>query len=134
MEHTTHRGHASELGARAVAESRCRLVHGGDGTVNETVNGMLGAPAEFAARSRPQLGVIPAVAAPTFARTGVDADPPSPRASTSTLETGQYHPIGLAHTADRWFLFKPAWVWTLSSSAPTERNGIAGKAATPLAS
>src|SRR5699024_9236495 len=43
--HTTHRGHASELAHRAALRGASTvIVHGGDGTVNEAVNGMLGPP------------------------------------------------------------------------------------------
>ncbi|NED63991.1 acylglycerol kinase family protein, partial [Streptomyces sp. SID10244] len=43
VEHTTHRGHAGELAQRAVAEGvDVVIVHGGDGSVNEAVNGILG--------------------------------------------------------------------------------------------
>jgi diacylglycerol kinase family enzyme len=44
--HTDHRGHATEI-ARAAARDGMDvvIVHGGDGTVNEVVNGVLGPPA-----------------------------------------------------------------------------------------
>ena len=63
-------------------------------------------PAEFAARPRPQLGVIPGGSANVFARTfGVDADPRRHAPSTSDSWNRTIPSIGLAHTADRWFLF-----------------------------
>lgn len=45
--HTTHRGHAAELARSAHADGMDVVVaHGGDGTVNEIVNGLLGTPSE----------------------------------------------------------------------------------------
>jgi len=134
VEHTTHRGHASELGARAVKEGHdAVLVHGGDGTVNEAVNGMLGAPAAFTAQERPQLGVIPGGSANVFARTfGVNADPlVATRQHIGLLESGQHRSIGLAHTADRWFLFNTGMGMDAIVVREMERKRHAGKAATP---
>ena len=134
VEHTTHRGHASELGAAAVAAGHdAVLVHGGDGTVNETVNGMLGAPADFTTRPQPQLGVIPGGSANVFARTfGVNADPlTATRQHIELLETGQHRSIGLGHTADRWFLFNTGMGMDAIVVREMERKRHNGKTATP---
>ena len=54
---TGHRGHGRELGARAVAEGMDLVVTvGGDGTVNEVVNGLL---ANGPAQGLPTLAVVP---------------------------------------------------------------------------
>ncbi|WP_172900728.1 diacylglycerol/lipid kinase family protein, partial [Mycobacterium ulcerans] len=46
IEHTKHRGHATELGEAAAAASvDLVVVHGGDGTVSGVINGVLGRPA-----------------------------------------------------------------------------------------
>ncbi|MBF6216471.1 acylglycerol kinase family protein, partial [Nocardia puris] len=43
--HTPHRGHAAELAQwAATSEMDLIVVHGGDGTVNETINGFLPLP------------------------------------------------------------------------------------------
>ena len=43
--HTDHRGHAIEIAEAAKRDGiDVIIVHGGDGTVNEVVNGLLGAP------------------------------------------------------------------------------------------
>jgi len=58
---TTHRGHAIELGRQA-AESGLDLVVvlGGDGTINEIVNGLLGSgPWTGSAADAPALAVVP---------------------------------------------------------------------------
>lgn len=94
---TTHRGHAQELGARARAD-RVDLVItlGGDGTINEAVNGMLGeAPAE----DLPMLATIPGGAANVLARAlgfpneAIEAT----GMILESLRTGASHHIGLGH-------------------------------------
>jgi diacylglycerol kinase family enzyme len=77
---TSHRGHAAELAAELAANGTDLVIaHGGDGTVNELVSGLLGAPDES---SRPEPGAVPAVAvipggsANVFARSlGISPDP-----------------------------------------------------------
>ncbi len=71
---TTGRGHAADLAAKAVAGGAELIVaHGGDGTVNEVVNGMLRAPGDAPA---PMLAVLPGGSTNVFARAmGMDTDP-----------------------------------------------------------
>lgn len=71
---TTGRGHAAELAAKAV-EGGAELIvaHGGDGTVNEVVNGIMAANA---GRQAPMLAVLPGGSTNVFARAmGMDPDP-----------------------------------------------------------
>jgi diacylglycerol kinase family enzyme len=71
---TEHRGHAAEI-ARGAREDRADLVCvlGGDGTVNEAVNGML---ADAPAPDGPMLAIIPGGSANVAARAlGLPADP-----------------------------------------------------------
>ncbi len=94
---TTHRGHAQELGAQARAE-RVDLVItlGGDGTINETANGMLG---EEPAEDLPMLATIPGGSANVLARTlgfpneAIEAT----GMILESLRTGTSHRIGLGH-------------------------------------
>lgn len=61
---TLHRGHATELAAAAAAEGFDRvLCCGGDGTLNEVINGLLTIPED----TRPTLGYIPAGSTNDFA-------------------------------------------------------------------
>src|SRR5437763_16445089 len=63
---TTCRGHARDAAAQAARDGYDLVVaHGGDGTVNEVVNGL---PANGRATTIPILGVVPARAANGFAR------------------------------------------------------------------
>src|SRR5699024_8001135 len=62
LQPTTHRGHAGELGVQAVAEGfDAVVVHGGDGSVNELVNGMLGSPELQGGTVRPAAADLPAI-------------------------------------------------------------------------
>jgi diacylglycerol kinase family enzyme len=57
--HTDHRGHAIEIAEAARRDGvGLIIVHGGDGTVNEVVNGLLGKPGA----DRPPADSLPAVA------------------------------------------------------------------------
>jgi diacylglycerol kinase family enzyme len=73
---TRYRGHARELATQATADG-CELIvtFGGDGTVNEAVNGLM-TVAGGTADSRPMIAVIPGGGGNVFARTlGMPVDP-----------------------------------------------------------
>ncbi|MET3803718.1 diacylglycerol kinase family enzyme [Nakamurella sp. UYEF19] len=76
---TDGRGHAAELAAKAVASgAELLVVHGGDGTVNEVVNGMMAARSAPGndASAHPMLAVVPGGSTNVFARAmGMDPDP-----------------------------------------------------------
>lgn len=86
------------------------MVHGGDGSVNETVNGMLGGPDRMdrpAPGELPAIGVVPGGNANVFARSlGIDR-----RVEGATnqlldaLDVGRRRTVSLGHTVNRWFLF-----------------------------
>lgn len=82
---TGHRGHAAEAAAQAAADGfDVVLVHGGDGTVNEVVNGLLTTPdADLGdPRDRPAVAVVPGGSANVFARAlGSPRDPVEATAS-----------------------------------------------------
>ena len=71
---TKRRGHASELAQKAVeGGAELIVVHGGDGTVNEAVNGIMAAGA---GRDAPMIAVVPGGSTNVFARAmGMDQDP-----------------------------------------------------------
>lgn len=136
VEHTTHRGHAGELARRAADEEfDVVLVHGGDGSVNEVVNGFLGTPGRETEplRAIPTLGVIPGGSANVFARTlGILRDPLAATSQiTGLMDSGQHRRIGLGHTQHRWFLFNTGMGMDAVVVHAMEDKRHAGKAATP---
>ncbi|MCK0438284.1 diacylglycerol kinase family lipid kinase [Gordonia alkaliphila] len=136
VEHTTHRGHAGELGARAAAEGYDAIVvHGGDGTVNEVVNGLLGTPDRpdpVDPATLPALGVVPGGSANVFARAlGIDRDPIVATAQLiKLLDAGSRRPISLGHTLNRWFLFNSGMGMDAIVVRRMEDKRRAGKKAT----
>lgn len=107
--HTTHRGHAAGLARSAYADGMDVVIaHGGDGTVNEIVNGLLGpSPDRGPDPSLPRLAVVPGGSANVFARSlGIAADPME--ATEQLLPLLAEHVsrrIGLGHCDGRWFVF-----------------------------
>lgn len=103
--HTDHRGHAIELGHRAVAEHFDLVIAlGGDGTVNEIVNGML---ADGPGSHIPALAALPGGSANVFARTlGLSHDPIEATGQLlEAIEQRRSRVIGLGQVAGRWFVF-----------------------------
>ncbi len=136
VEHTDHRGHAAELAREAVADGvGVVVVHGGDGTVNEVVNGLLGpaTPAPERTRTRPAVAVVPGGSANVFARSlGLS---PDPLEATRQLLTAAQQPsireVGLGAADDRWFLFNAGLGWDAEVVHSVEQRRNRGKAATP---
>jgi diacylglycerol kinase family enzyme len=102
---TEARGHATSLARQAVVDGLDVVVAlGGDGTVNEVVNGLL---ADGPAAGLPALAVVPGGNANVFARaldlpdTAVEATGHLLRA----LREGCRRSVGLATADDRWFTF-----------------------------
>lgn len=110
---TSYRGHAADAAAQAAADGVDLVVaHGGDGTVNEVVNGLLRDCPERLA-DRPMLGVVPGGSANVFA--GALGLPKDPVEATYRLlraiETGRSRRIGLGRVDDRWFTFNAGIGW-----------------------
>lgn len=102
---TTHRGHATALAAEARRAGVPRVAtFGGDGTINETVNGLLAAgPGEDVPTLLPIPGghtnVLPRVL-------GIPQDPlEATGALTEAARSGWVRHLGLGRADDRWFLF-----------------------------
>jgi diacylglycerol kinase family enzyme len=77
VEHTTHRGHGGEI-AQAAAQDGVDLVvvHGGDGTVSNVVNGLLGRPGQLPTGHVPAVAIVPGGSANVMARSlGIPPDP-----------------------------------------------------------
>ncbi|MPY78375.1 MAG: diacylglycerol kinase family lipid kinase [Actinophytocola sp.] len=131
---TTHRGHAAEIGAAARPEGIDLVVaHGGDGTVNEVVNGMLpAADGDHAPGDNvPMLAVVPGGSANVFAR--ALGYPPDPVEAThvllEALALGRRRRIGLGTADARWFTFSAGMGWDADVVSGVDR--IRGKEAGP---
>ena len=105
VEETANRGHAAALACRAMRDGVDVVIAlGGDGTVNEVVNGLL---TDGVHPQVPALGVVPGGSTNVFARAlGLPNDPVE---ATSVLidamATGRSRRIGLGRADERWFLF-----------------------------
>jgi diacylglycerol kinase family enzyme len=104
IEHTRHRGHARELAAEA--DAGLVLVLGGDGAVNEAVNGVM-ARAGSAGSRPPLIGVIPGGGGNVLAQAlglPVDTEAAITRVKDA-LAGGRCRTIGLGLAGDRYFTF-----------------------------
>jgi diacylglycerol kinase family enzyme len=108
--HTDHRGHAIEIARDAAREGMdAVIVHGGDGTVNEVVNGLLGECGIHGAA--PAVGVVPGGSANVFARAlGISPDPIEATNQLVDLlsdyrRTKHWRRIGLMDCGERWAVF-----------------------------
>jgi diacylglycerol kinase family enzyme len=111
--HTDHRGHAIEIGRDAARDGTdVVIVHGGDGTVNEVVNGILGeCGAGVPAGRAPAVGVVPGGSANVFARAlGISPDPTVATNQLVDLLTAYrggtpWRRIGVMDCGERWAVF-----------------------------
>jgi diacylglycerol kinase family enzyme len=128
---TTHKGHGIVLGERALAESLDIVITlGGDGIVNEVVNGILSSgPGEHV----PRIATIPGGSANVFARTmGFPTDPVEATGLIlDSLRAGTARTIGLGRAGERWFLANAGLGIDAEVIAAMERHRRAGRTATP---
>ena len=119
---TSCRGHAEEAAANARANDvRLVVVHGGDGTVNEVVNGLL---RDGINPENPMLGVVPGGSANVFARAlGIPKDPfEATHELLLAIENGHSRSIGLGKVAGRWFTFNAGVGWDADVVAEVDRR------------
>ncbi len=110
--HTDHRGHAIEIARDATRDGvDVLIVHGGDGTVNEVVNGILSERDGVDPGAAPAVGVVPGGSANVFARAlGISPDPIEATNQLVDL-LGEYRRsrcwrrIGLMDCGERWAVF-----------------------------
>jgi diacylglycerol kinase family enzyme len=118
--HTRYRGHASSVAAAAARDGYgLVLTLGGDGTVNEAVNGLLQArgapgapspgvpPPASAGHNGPLFAAIPGGNANVFARAlGLPTDPVDATGQfLASLQAGRTRTVGLGLADDRYFCF-----------------------------
>lgn len=112
--HTDHRGHAIEIAGAARRDGiDVIIVHGGDGTVNEVVNGLLGRPTlgQQPQTPVPAVAVVPGGSANVFARAlGISPDPIEATNQLIDLLSARrngadWRRIGLMDCGERWAVF-----------------------------
>jgi diacylglycerol kinase family enzyme len=142
VEHTRYRGHARELAEAARAE--LVIVLGGDGAVNETVNGIMSrqpgpagtGPAGTEAAgtgAAPLLAVIPGGGANVFAQAlGLPADAAAAVARIrGGIQAGRYRTIGLGLAGDRYFTFSAGLGLDAEAVGEVERLRAGGRRQSP---
>jgi diacylglycerol kinase family enzyme len=140
VEYTTRRGHAAAL-ARAAAESGVDVVVtlGGDGTVNEAVNGLMTAPTARAplpgsrAQRLPALAVVPGGSTNVFARAlGLPRDwADGTSVILDGLRDGRHRVIGLGRADDRYFTFAAGVGLDAAVVRRVEQARLRGRTSTP---
>lgn len=130
IEETANRGHAAALACRAMRDGVDVVVAlGGDGTVNEVVNGLL---TDGVHDGVPALGVVPAGSTNVFARAlGLPNSPiEATGALLDALRHGRRRAISLGRLEDRWFTFTAGVGFDAAIVAAVERHRARGKRST----
>ncbi len=137
---TERRGHAITLAEKARADGiETVIALGGDGTVNEVVNGLLAAGIGSAATGAdagtdtPTLGVIPGGSANVFSRAlGFSRDPLQATSQLlDAIRSGRTRRINLGRVESRWFIFNAGFGFDAEVIERVERSRVAGHEATP---
>jgi diacylglycerol kinase family enzyme len=129
--HTASRGHAVELAAQAVDDELDVVVAlGGDGTVNEVVNGLL---SRGPRPDLPALAVVPGGSANVFSRSlGLSRDPVEATSEVlDALREGRRRQLGLGRADDRWFTFCAGIGFDAEVVHEVEKSRRDGGSATP---
>ncbi|HCT3316661.1 TPA: diacylglycerol kinase family lipid kinase [Corynebacterium striatum] len=138
MQFTHYAGHAEEI-VRGMKRTDfdAIVVFGGDGTVNEVVNGLLG-PADRKDRPRPEelpvLGVVPTGSANVFVRAlGIPNTPvEAAHVLARLMERDTRRKIHLGTWNDRWFAVNAGFGLDADVLARVDRAREMGFSATPL--
>ncbi|HEY2448712.1 MAG TPA: diacylglycerol kinase family protein, partial [Mycobacterium sp.] len=138
VEHTRHRGHAGEIAQAAVQDGvDLVVVHGGDGTVSNVVNGLLGRPGQRPTGHVPALAIVPGGSANVTARSlGI---PPGPIDATNQLiwlldrygQQKQWRRIGLIDCGEHWAVFNAGMGVDAEAVARVEAKREKGVKVTP---
>lgn len=127
---TANRGHAAALACRAMRDGTDVVVAlGGDGTINEVVNGLL---TDGVHDGVPALGVVPAGSTNVFARAlGLPNDPiESTGVLLEALRSGSRRAVSLGIVDDRWFTFAAGFGFDAAVVDRVERHRRRGKRST----
>ena len=123
---TTHRGHGHELAEQARRDGLDVVVAlGGDGTINEVVNGLLSAGPGL---DVPRLAAVPGGSTNVFTRAlGLSRDPIEATAEIlDLLRADQTRLISLGKADERWFTFTSGLGFDADVIARVERRRAAG--------
>jgi diacylglycerol kinase family enzyme len=125
VEHTQRRGHAGELAS--ATRHGLVIVLGGDGAVNEAVNGIMSRP-EGLSEARPLLAVIPGGGGNVLARAlGLPADTRAAIGKIGeVIAAGRHRTIGLGLAGDRYFTFSAGLGMDAEVVGEVERLRAAG--------
>ena len=131
VERTQYRGHARELAAATTAD--LVIVHGGDGSINEVVNGVMGltdgSAGHAASGGGPLIAVIPGGGANVLARAlGLPLDAAAAiRQVREAVAAGRHRTIGLGLAADRYFTFSAGLGWDAEVVREVDRLRAQGR-------
>ncbi len=135
VERTQYRGHARDLAA--ATEADLIIVHGGDGSVNEVVNGVMsrvndGEPGA-GERGRPLIAIIPGGGANVLARAlGVPIGAAAAiRWLREAIAAGHSRTIGLGLAGDRYFTFSAGLGWDAEVVGEVDRLRARGRRESP---
>jgi diacylglycerol kinase family enzyme len=138
VEHTRHRDHAGEIAQAAVQDGiDLVVVHGGDGTVSNVVNGLLGRPGELPTGHVPALAIVPGGSANVTARSlGI---PPGPIDATNQLiwlldrygQQKNWRRIGLIDCGEHWAILNAGMGVDAEAVAKVEAQREKGVRVTP---
>ncbi len=131
---TRRRGHGAELARQAARDGLDVVVAlGGDGTVNEVVNGILTATPRSENRELPALAVVPGGSTNVFARAlGLPNDTvEATGALIEALQEGRTRSVGLGRADGRYFTFCAGFGIDAEVVRKVERARLRGKVSTP---
>jgi diacylglycerol kinase family enzyme len=127
---TENRGHAAALACRAMRNGTDVVVAvGGDGTVNEVINGLL---TDGVHPNVPALGIVPAGSTNVFVRAlGLPNDPiEATGLLLEGLRTGARRPVSMGMADDRYFCFAAGLGFDAAIVHGVERQRRRGKRST----
>ena len=145
VERTQYRRHARDLAA--AADGDLIIVHGGDGSINEAVNGVMSrdgtgtsgtgtsGTGELGAgpQGRPLIAIIPGGGANVLARgLGLPVETAAAiRRLRESLTAGRYRTIGLGLAGDRYFTFSAGLGWDAEVVGEVDRLRAEGHRESP---
>ena len=139
VEHTRHRGYGGEIAQAAVQDGvDLVVVHGGDGTVSNVVNGLLGRPGSLPTGHVPALAIVPGGSANVTARSlGIQPDPIDATNQLIWLldkygPAKQWRRIGLIDCGEHWAVLNAGMGCDAEAVAKVEAKREKGVKVTPM--